>query len=47
MPFIAQVALGQKPELTIFGGDYPTTDGTGIKIILILIIHQYLFHSFI
>lgn len=31
MPFIAQVALGQKPELTIFGGDYPTKDGTGNK----------------
>lgn len=30
MPFIAQVALGQKPELTIFGGDYPTDDGTGM-----------------
>lgn len=29
MPYIAQVALGQKPELTIFGGDYPTEDGTG------------------
>ena len=29
MPFIAQVALGQKLELTIFGGDYPTEDGTG------------------
>ena len=29
MPFIAQVALGLKPELTIFGGDYPTKDGTG------------------
>jgi UDP-glucose 4-epimerase len=29
MPFIAQVALGQKSELTIFGGDYPTKDGTG------------------
>ncbi|OXU20197.1 hypothetical protein TSAR_010400 [Trichomalopsis sarcophagae] len=31
MPFIAQVALGQKSELTIFGGDYPTKDGTGIR----------------
>jgi len=29
MPYIAQVALRHKPELTIFGGDYPTNDGTG------------------
>lgn len=31
MPYIAQVAVGQKPELVIFGGDYPTEDGTGKK----------------
>lgn len=31
MPYIAQVAIGHKPELTIFGGDYPTEDGTGIR----------------
>ena len=30
MPYIAQVALRRKPELVIFGGDYPTDDGTGI-----------------
>lgn len=29
MPYIAQVALKHKPELVIFGGDYPTKDGTG------------------
>lgn len=29
MPYISQVALGLKPELVIFGGDYPTEDGTG------------------
>lgn len=29
MPYIAQVALRHKPELIIFGGDYPTKDGTG------------------
>lgn len=28
MPFIAQVAVGRRDELTIFGSDYPTTDGT-------------------
>ncbi|XP_015592485.1 UDP-glucose 4-epimerase isoform X2 [Cephus cinctus] len=31
MPYIAQVAVGHKSELTIFGGDYPTKDGTGIR----------------
>ncbi|WP_136246793.1 UDP-glucose 4-epimerase GalE [Halomonas borealis] len=28
MPFIAQVAVGRRDELTIFGGDYATVDGT-------------------
>lgn len=28
MPFIAQVAVGRRPQLTIHGGDYPTADGT-------------------
>jgi UDP-glucose 4-epimerase len=31
MPFIAQVAVGRRPELTIFGDDYPTRDGTGVR----------------
>lgn len=31
MPFMAQVAIGHKPQLTIFGGDYNTEDGTGIR----------------
>lgn len=29
MPYIAQVALGQRPHLSIYGDDYPTRDGTG------------------
>lgn len=29
MPFIAQVAIGRRPALQIFGGDYDTRDGTG------------------
>jgi UDP-glucose 4-epimerase len=28
MPFIAQVAVGRRPRLRVFGGDYPTADGT-------------------
>lgn len=31
MPFIAQVAAGQREELTIFGDDYDTRDGTGLR----------------
>lgn len=29
MPFVAQVAVGKRPKLQIFGNDYPTPDGTG------------------
>ena len=28
MPYISQVAVGRRPQLTIFGNDYPTPDGT-------------------
>ncbi|KAK9732420.1 GDP-mannose 4,6 dehydratase [Popillia japonica] len=31
MPFISQVAIGRKTVLTIFGGDYETPDGTGVR----------------
>jgi UDP-glucose 4-epimerase len=31
MPYIAQVAVGKLPELRVFGDDYPTRDGTGIR----------------
>ena len=31
MPYIAQVAVGRLPQLSIFGGDYPTADGTGVR----------------
>lgn len=31
MPFVTQVAVGQRPELAIFGHDYPTPDGTGVR----------------
>lgn len=31
MPFIAQVAVGKRPELQIFGNDYSTRDGTGVR----------------
>lgn len=31
MPYVAKVAAGILPRLRIFGGDYPTRDGTGIR----------------
>jgi UDP-glucose 4-epimerase len=31
MPFIAQVAVGKRDKLSVFGGDYPTKDGTGVR----------------
>ncbi|MEN9902239.1 MAG: UDP-glucose 4-epimerase [Pseudomonadota bacterium] len=31
MPFIAQVAVGKRPELQVFGNDYSTPDGTGVR----------------
>ena len=31
MPFIAQVAVGRREYLQIFGSDYPTPDGTGVR----------------
>ena len=31
MPFVARVAVGRLPELQVFGGDYPTPDGTGVR----------------
>jgi UDP-glucose 4-epimerase len=30
-PYISQVAVGKLNELKIFGGDYPTADGTGVR----------------
>ncbi|WP_423125859.1 UDP-glucose 4-epimerase GalE [Kocuria palustris] len=31
MPFVAQVAVGRREKLMVFGGDYPTADGTGVR----------------
>lgn len=31
MPYITQVAKGILPELKVFGNDYPTVDGTGVR----------------
>ena len=31
MPYISQVAVGRLPQLRVFGGDYATPDGTGVR----------------
>jgi UDP-glucose 4-epimerase len=31
MPYVSQVAVGRLPQLRVFGGDYPTPDGTGVR----------------
>ncbi|SDK79556.1 UDP-galactose 4-epimerase [Franzmannia pantelleriensis] len=31
VPFVAQVAVGRRDKLVIYGNDYPTSDGTGVR----------------
>jgi UDP-glucose 4-epimerase len=31
LPFISQVAVGRRPFLSVWGNDYPTADGTGVR----------------
>ncbi|SDR99340.1 UDP-galactose 4-epimerase [Halopseudomonas xinjiangensis] len=31
MPYVAQVAVGRREHLNVFGSDYPTHDGTGVR----------------
>ena len=31
LPYIAQVAVGKLPKVSVFGNDYPTPDGTGVR----------------
>uniref|UniRef100_UPI002609F0CE UDP-glucose 4-epimerase GalE n=1 Tax=Hydrogenimonas sp. TaxID=2231112 RepID=UPI002609F0CE len=31
MPFVSQVAVGRREHLNVYGGDYPTHDGTGVR----------------
>jgi UDP-glucose 4-epimerase len=31
MPYISQVAVGRRERLQVFGGDWPTVDGTGVR----------------
>jgi len=34
MPYITQVAVGKLKELSVFGNDYPTPDGTGVRVFI-------------
>jgi UDP-glucose 4-epimerase len=31
LPFVAQVAVGRRPHVSVWGSDYPTPDGTGVR----------------
>ncbi|MCY1287769.1 UDP-glucose 4-epimerase [compost metagenome] len=31
LPFVSQVAVGRLAKLTVYGGDYPTADGNGVR----------------
>jgi len=31
MPYVARVAVGTLPQLSVYGNDYPTSDGTGVR----------------
>lgn len=31
LPYVAQVAVGQRAQVNVFGGDWPTPDGTGVR----------------
>jgi UDP-glucose 4-epimerase len=31
LPFVMQVAVGRRPKVLVYGGDYPTPDGTGVR----------------
>ena len=31
MPYISQVAVGRREQLAVYGGDWPTSDGTGVR----------------
>lgn len=31
MPYLCQVAVGKRPMLSVYGNDYPTPDGTGLR----------------
>lgn len=33
LPYIQQVAVGRLPELNIYGHDYPTRDGTAVRVL--------------
>jgi UDP-glucose 4-epimerase len=34
MPYLTQVAVGRLPELNVYGHDYPTKDGTTVRVLI-------------
>ena len=37
LPYVAQVAVGRRPHLNVFGDDYPTPDGTGVRDYILVV----------
>ena len=38
MPYVQQVAVGRLPHLTVYGTDYNTKDGTGVRTLLLVLL---------
>ena len=39
VPYVAQAAIGKRPSVRIFGDDYDTKDGTGVRDYILSLIH--------
>jgi UDP-glucose 4-epimerase len=39
VPYVAQVAIGQRAKVSVFGNDYNTPDGTGVRDYIHIIIN--------
>jgi len=47
MPFVAQVAVGKREFVSIYGNDYDTPDGTGYFIFTFYLFLIYLFFDYL
>jgi UDP-glucose 4-epimerase len=41
MPYIAQVVVGRRDKLTVYGNDYTTEDGTGVRDYIHIVVSDY------
>ena len=41
MPYVAQVAIGRRKHLSVFGNDYSTSDGTGNLTVYVFVLFIY------